>query len=84
MWYQSGPYWAYYYTGRYWDLLNLTTQTLYVMSEPVLEETYYWRGLAKEALGDGTGAIEDLRASLEVHPGFEPALGQLNRLGVAP
>ena len=84
MWYQTGPYWAYFYTGRYWDVLNLTTQTLYVMSEPVLEETYYWRGLAKEALGDGTGAIEDLRASLEVHPGFEPALGQLSRLGVAP
>lgn len=84
MWYQTGPYWAYFYTGRYWDVLNLTTQTLYVMSEPILEETYYWRGLAKEALGDGTGAIEDLRASLEVHPGFEPALGQLSRLGVAP
>ncbi|GMR10482.1 MAG: hypothetical protein BMS9Abin28_1303 [Anaerolineae bacterium] len=84
LWYQTGPYWAYFYTGRYWDLLNLTTQTLYVMSEPVLEESYYWRGLAKEALGDVAGAIEDLQTSVEVHPGFEPALAQLDRLGVAP
>jgi hypothetical protein len=83
MWYQTGPYWAYFYSGRYWDVLNLTTQTLFNMSEPVLEESYYWRGLAKEALGDVAGAIEDFQTSAEVHPGFEPALIQLNRLGVS-
>ena len=84
LWYQTGPYWAYFYSGRYWDVLNLTTQTLYVMSEPVLEETFYWRGLAKDALGDVAGAVEDFQTSVEVHPGFEPALIQLDRLGVAP
>ncbi|MFQ5943913.1 MAG: C39 family peptidase [Anaerolineales bacterium] len=84
LWYQTGPYWAYYYSGRYWDVLNLTTQTLYNMSEPVLEESYYWRGLAKEALGDVAGAIEDFQTSAEVHPGFLPALTQLDRLGVSP
>jgi len=84
LWYQTGPYWAYFYSGRYWDVLNLTTQTLYVMSEPVLEESYYWRGLAKEALGDVAGAVEDFQTGLEVHPGFEPALTQLDRLGVSP
>jgi hypothetical protein len=84
LWYQTGPYFAYYYTGRYWDVINLATQTLDNMSEPVLEESYYWRGLAREALGDVSGAIADYRTSVEMHAGFEPALAQLDRLGIAP
>ena len=84
MWYQTGPYWAYYYTGRYQDVTNLTTKTLDAMSEPVLEESYYWRALAREALGDSKGAIKDLRSSLEYHPGFEPSLMQLEQLGETP
>jgi hypothetical protein len=82
MWYQTGPYWAYYYSGRYADVLNLATTTLDAMSEPVLEESYYWRALAREALGDVSGAIEDLQTSLKHHPGFEPSLSQLALLGV--
>jgi hypothetical protein len=84
LWYQTGPYFAYYYTGRYWDVINLATQTLDNMSEPVLEESYYWRGLAREALGDVAGAVEDYRTAVQMHPGFEPALAQLNRLSTAP
>ena len=84
MWYQTGPYWAYYYTGRYQDVINLASTTLDAMSEPVLEESYYWRALAREALGDSKGAIKDLRSALEAHPGFEPALTQLEQLGETP
>jgi hypothetical protein len=84
MWYQTGPYWAYYYTGRYQDVIDLATTTLEAMSEPVLEESYYWRALAREALGDTEGAIKDLRSALKHHPGFEPALTRLQQLGVAP
>ena len=84
MWYQTGPYWAYYYTGRYQDVINLATTTLEAMSEPVLEESYYWRALAREALGDSKGSIKDLRSALDVHPGFEPALTQLEQLGETP
>jgi len=80
LWYQTGPYWAYYYTGRYEDVIKLSTTTLDTMSEPVLEESYYWRALAREALGDTEGAIKDLRAALKYHPGFEPALTQLQLL----
>jgi tetratricopeptide (TPR) repeat protein len=82
MWYQIGPYWAYYYTGRYADVISLATTTLDAMSEPVLEESYYLRALAREALGDVAGAIEDWQTSLKHHPGFEPSLSQLARLGV--
>lgn len=84
MWYQTGPYWAYYYTGRYQDVINLATTTLDAMSEPVLEESYYWRALALQASGDNKGAIADLRASLKYHPGFEPALTQLQQLNATP
>lgn len=82
MWYQTGPYWAYYYTARYKDVIDLATATLDAMSEPVLEESYYWRALAREALGDIDGAIQDLRTSLVHHTGFGPSVFQLERLGV--
>ena len=85
MWYQTGPYWAYYYTGRYQDVLGLANTTLNdTISEPVLEESLYWRGLAKAALGDTEGAIKDLRDSLTWHPGFTPSLDQLQQMGVSP
>ncbi|MDX1438236.1 MAG: C39 family peptidase, partial [Anaerolineales bacterium] len=47
MWYQTGPYWAYYYSGRYQDVIDLANTTLYdTISEPTLEESIYWRALA--------------------------------------
>ncbi len=82
MWYQTGPYWAYYYTGRYQDVVDLATKTLDNMSDPVLEESYYWRGLAYDALGDRQKAVEDLRMSHTGHPEFPPAIEQLRQLGV--
>ena len=84
MWYQTGPYWAYYYSGRYQDVINLASTTLDAMSEPVLEESYYWRALAREALGDSKGAIKDLQSALKFHPGSEPALALLQKLESNP
>jgi len=83
MWYQTGPYWASYYSGRYQDVIDLATKTPDSMSEPILEESFYWRALAREAVEEVDGAIEDLQASLEHHTGFEPSLAQLQRLGVS-
>jgi len=83
MWYQTWPYWAYYYTGRYQDVINLANTTLIdTISEPVLEESFYWRGLAREALGDLQGAIEDYRTSVRLNNNFAAGWEQLNRLGV--
>jgi hypothetical protein len=84
LWYQTGPYFAYFYSGRYHDVINLATTTLNAMEEPILEESYYWRALAREALGDPDGAVADLRASLSYHPGFGPSLAALQRMGYAP
>lgn len=82
MWYQTYPYRAYYYTGRYQDVINLANITLLdTISEPVLEESFYWRGLAKEALGDSVGALDDLRQAVQLNPNFTAGWQQLQRLG---
>jgi len=83
VWYQTSPYWAYYYSGRYQDVINLADTTLNdTISEPVLEESFYWRALAREALGDLQGAIDDFRQSVNLNPNFGPGWDQLARLGV--
>jgi hypothetical protein len=85
LWYQTGPYFAYFYSQRYYDVLYLADGTLNAMqSDRNLEESYYWRGMAKNVLGDTQGAIQDFLTSLEYHQGFEPALYQLDLLGVTP
>lgn len=81
MWYQTGPYWAYFYSGRYQDVINLANTTLLeTISEPTLEESLYWRALAKEALGDVNGAVADLREALRLNPNFSAGQFQLNRI----
>lgn len=82
LWYQDGPYAAYYHTGRYQDVINLAHSTLINVDKPVLEETYYWRGLAKEGLGDREGAIEDLQRAYNLNPNSTPAGDELRRLNV--
>ncbi|HET8705226.1 MAG TPA: C39 family peptidase, partial [Pseudomonadales bacterium] len=74
VWYQTGPYFAYFNTGRLQDVINLADKTINAASEPYLEESWYWRARAKAQLGDTQGAAEDLRKSLEYHPGFGPSV----------
>jgi tetratricopeptide (TPR) repeat protein len=81
LWYQTGPYFAYFFTGRYQDVINLATETIIHSSEPAIEESFYWRARAKAALGDTAGAVDDLRESLKWHPDFAPSVEELNALG---
>ncbi|NPV75678.1 MAG: tetratricopeptide repeat protein [Anaerolineae bacterium] len=84
MWYQTGPYFAYYYSGRYQDVIDLATTTLDAASEPYLEENFYWRARARAALGDTQGAVDDLRTSLKYHPNFSPSVLVLQEMGYSP
>jgi tetratricopeptide (TPR) repeat protein len=85
MWYQTGPYWAYFYTGRYQDVISLADITLTdTISKPTLEESIYWRGQAKYMIGDTPGAIADYREALRLHPNWGPAMQALQDLGVQP
>lgn len=84
-WYRTDAYFAYYYTARYQDVIDLADITLsYSSVQPAIEETWVWRGRAKVALGDIDGAIEDFRAALEWHPGWWVAETELQNLGVTP
>ena len=83
MWYQIGPYQAYYHTGRYQDVINLANTTFTWVGKPVLEESYYWRGLAYQALGNSNQAMADLKKAAALNPNYEPPRLELGRLGIA-
>jgi hypothetical protein len=85
MWYQTGPYRAYYYTSRYQDVIlraDKTEETLF--NHRILEETLYWRALAEASLGLYDNAYADMRKAVHYHPGFQPALDVLAQWGIAP
>ena len=85
MWYQTGPYKAYYYTNRFADVINLADTTLNdTIAEPVLEESLYWRGQAYYMAGKTELAVNDYRAALSVHPQWIPATQAMQDLGYQP
>ncbi len=79
-WYQTWPYMAYYFSGRYQDVINLANFTLDTIDEDTLEETLYWRGLAHFALGNKAQAKSDLYQSVWLNPNFEAGLIQISQL----
>ncbi len=83
MWYQTGPYWAYYYSGRYRDAINLANVTLdpSLLGVNTLEESLYWRGMAEYALGNTTAAINDVRRAIYYNKNFQAAIYQLQQWG---
>jgi len=85
MWYQTGPYFAYYYSNRFSDVINLANTMLNdTISKPILEESLLWRGRAYYMAGDTQSAIADYRAALKVHVNWLPAMQALQDLGVQP
>lgn len=83
MWYQDGPYAAYYHTERYQDVVNLANTTFTWVGKPVLEESYYWRGRAYAALGLRDQAVSDLQRAVELNPYYAPPRDELATLGIA-
>ena len=85
MWYQTGPYKAYYYSNRFADVINLASTTLNeTIAEPVLEESLYWRGQAYYMAGKTDLAVKDYRDALKIHPQWIPATQALQDLGLQP
>ncbi|MCI0556776.1 MAG: C39 family peptidase, partial [Anaerolineae bacterium] len=85
MHYQTGPYFAYYYSARYLDVINLADTTLNdTIAKPTLEESLLWRGRAYYMIGNTQAAINDYRAALKVHINWGPAVQALQDLGVQP
>lgn len=82
LWYQFGPYESYYSVGRHEDVIALATATLKTTGN--LEESYYWRGKSRQALGDGDGARADFESALRYHENWGPAQAALEALSDAP
>jgi hypothetical protein len=71
LWYQFGPFEAYYNTRRYDDVLSLAQTNLNSASE--LEESYYWRGRVYEAQGNRAQAIAEYNRALSYNSNFTAA-----------
>ncbi len=85
MWYQTGPYFAYYYSARYADVISLANTTLNdTISTPTLEESLLWRGRAFYMAGKTQLAVDDYRAALAIHTNWTPAVQALQDLGLQP
>ena len=85
MWYQTGPYKAYFYSNRFSDVINLASTTLNdTIAEPDLEESLYWRGQAYYMAGKTDLAVKDYRDALKIHPKWIPATEALQDLGLQP
>jgi tetratricopeptide (TPR) repeat protein len=86
LWYQTGPYPAYYHTARYADLEKLAGRTMEDAYEPdkpqgpFIEESFYWRGMALAAQGRTFEARADFMKALELNPLFTPPAEELRRI----
>lgn len=80
MWYQFGPFEAYYEMERYDDVLIYVESNLSNGGEYV-EETYYWQGRALAAQGQTNAARSAYREALRRNYLFEDAQIALNALG---
>jgi hypothetical protein len=79
LWYQFGPFEAYYNVGRYEDVLAYVNTNLTNGGEWV-EETFYWQGRAYAALGRTQEATAAFRMALRRNRLFAEAQQALNRL----
>jgi hypothetical protein len=78
LWYQFGPYEAYFKTGRYLEVVTLANDVLGRVDDH--EESYYWRGLARQAQGNLEAARADFQAALRYKPGYLEAAMALQAL----
>jgi tetratricopeptide (TPR) repeat protein len=82
LWYQFGPFQAYYETARYQEVVALSDATIKTTSS--IEEIYYWRGMALKAQGDVPGARQAWQRALELNPNYAEAAAVLADLETQP
>jgi len=78
LWYQFGPFRAYYGTGRYDEVIALADATLRTAKH--VEELFFWRGLAQKAKGDLPAARASWERALELNPNYAAAQAALAAL----
>ena len=78
LWYQFGPFRAYYETGRQDEVIALANATIATAKQA--EEAFYWRGLAEKAKGDANAARVSWQRALELNPHYADAAAALTSL----
>ncbi len=79
LWYQFGPYEAYYQVSRFEDVILLADTTL--KNRPYFEESFYYKGLALAAMGETAVAQENLEKATDFNPNFAAASDFLAVIG---
>lgn len=79
LWYQHGPFEAYFNVGRYDDVEALVNNNL-TNGAQYVEETYYWQGRVAQARGDTNGAAQSYRLALSHNSRYAAAQTALNGL----
>jgi tetratricopeptide (TPR) repeat protein len=79
LWYQFGPFEAYFNVGRYTDVLALAENNLATGAD-LVEETHYWMGRVYEAQGDTAQAAAAYQQALANNPLYSAAREALDRL----
>jgi len=79
LWYQFGPFEAYYQVGRYDDIVSLAGTNLNTARDH--EESYYWRGMAYAAKGLKGEAAAEFRMAISLRSNFTAARDALQILG---
>lgn len=80
LWYQFGPFEAYFNAGWYDDLLGLVQSNLTTGGEFV-EETHYWQARVYEERGQQAEAVAAYQRALDQNPNYQAARDGLARLG---
>lgn len=78
LWYQFGPYEAYYRVERYDEVIALADATLKPTGD--LEESYYYKGLALEKLGQMAQARAAFEQALKLNAHYDAARRALDKL----
>jgi len=81
LWYQFGPYEAYFNIGRYDDVMSLVDINL-ASSQGYVEETYYWQGRVLAEQGEPQQAMNAFNTALTHNPFYTAAQDALQELNV--
>ncbi len=71
LWYQFGPFEAYYQLGRYDDVIALADSVL--DNTIYIEEIHYWKGMALVQQGKFDEALESFQTALQMNANYFPA-----------
>ena len=80
LWYQFGPFEAYMAVGRHQDVLTLADANLKTANN--LEESYYYRGMALQAMGQAEPARQALEQAVKLNKNYRRAQEALAKLAL--